>query len=248
MTDNFSQQAALYFKYRPKYPKEMYDFIFQHVQQKHMAWDCGTGSGQVAEYLSENFAKVYASDISKDQLKHAPKKENIEYKNVPAEDTGFPSDFFDLITVAQAIHWFDFDRFYSEAIRTAKNSALIAVIGYGIIGVDEKANPLIDKFYNYAFGRYFNDNRRYVDEQYRTIPFPFEEIESPEFSISYQWSMQELEGYLNSWSTVQKFKNEDGFNPVDDFLEELKTKTGWGSGKIKEVTFPVFMRLGRIRK
>ncbi len=246
MNDNFSRQAALYAKYRPSYPSEMYDFILDHLHHRETAWDCGTGSGQVASQLADHFEKVFASDISKRQLSHAPQKQNIEFMNVPAEDSGLPPKTFDLITVAQAIHWFNFDRFYAQVNRTAKQDALLAVIGYGIVQVNEQLDPLINQFYNYAFGRYFNDNRRYVDEHYQTIPFPFEEIETPEFSISYKWGREELEGYFNSWSTVQKFKENDGFNPVDDFMEELDPY--WDKDKTKEVTFPVFLRLGHIEK
>jgi hypothetical protein len=244
MLDNFSRQAKLYAKYRPSYPDELYDFILGHLQHQQTAWDCGTGSGQVASQLADHFEHVFASDISEGQLRHAPQKPNIEYLKVPAEDSGLPENSCDLITVAQAIHWFDFDGFYAEVKRTAKKDALLAVIGYGIVQTNEQLNPLIDKFYNYAFGCYFNDNRRYVDEHYQKIPFPFEEIDTPEFSISYKWSRDELEGYFNSWSTVQKFKENDGFNPVDNFMDELNPF--WKKDERKKVTFPVFLRLGRI--
>lgn len=243
--DNFSQQAEYYSKYRPAYPKKMYDFIFRHVQKKQTAWDCGTGSGQVASYLADYFKKVFASDISTEQLSFAPQKEQIIYKNVPAEDTGFPAGVFDLITVAQAIHWFDFDRFYREVNRTARDGATLAVIGYGIIQINERLNPIIERFYDYAFGNYFGENRAYIDKHYQTILFPFEEIKTPMFSTTLAWKLKDLEGYVNSWSSVQKFKEQEGFNPADDFIEEVKSV--WGFEEVKEVIFPVFMRMGRIR-
>jgi len=245
MHDNFSEQADLYAQYRPVYPKAMYDFIFRHVPQKRVAWDCGTGSGQAAIYLAEHFEEVYANDISKEQLDNAPERENITYFNVPAENTGFPENKFDLITVAQAIHWFDFNNFYKEVYRTAKNKALLAAICYDIVQVDEELNLMIKKFYDKAFERYFGKNREYIDEQYQTIPFPFGEIEAPEFSMSYQWESSDLEGYFNSWSAVQKIKKTDGINPVDHWMEELKSK--WPKNEVKEVTFPIFLRLGKIK-
>lgn len=248
MADNFSRQASIYAKFRPGYPQEMYDFLLDHVPQRQAAWDCGTGPGKVAAVLAQYFEEVYATDISDQQMSYAPPKENITYLNVPAEDSGLPEDYFDLIAVAQAMHWFDFGRFYSEVNRTARKGAMLAVIGYGMVRIEDRVNELIDRFNSYTFGKYFTRNRKYLDEHYRNIPFPFEEIAVPDFSISYQWSLDELEGYLNSWSTVQKFKDREGFNPVDDFLEKLKAVTDWGTEETKKVTFPVFMRLGRISK
>lgn len=246
--DNFSKQADLYAKYRPSYPKALYDFILTHMNEREAAWDCGTGSGQVAAYLASYFGVVYASDISPQQLNYAAKKKSIEYAVMPAEQTDYASESFDLITVAQAIHWFNFDRFYKEVNRTAKNNALLAVIGYGMLRINEGIDPLLDECYRYAFGTYFSESRHYIEEQYQTIPFPFEEIESPLFSISYKWSLTDLEGVFNSWSAIQKFKEEAGVNPADDFIDRLKNEAGWESNKQKEVTFPIFMRLGIIRK
>lgn len=244
MKSQFSKQSELYARYRPSYPEEMYHFIFQHLNKKEVAWDCCTGSGQVAIYLSTNFKKIYANDISLEQLKYAPGKENIDYFRVPAEETGFPSGIFDLITIAQAIHWLDFEKFYDEVKRTAGRDALITVIGYGMVRINEKLNPLIDKFYDFNFSEYFSENRDYLDKRYRSIPFPFEEIEAPGFTQKIKWSINDFEGYLNSWSTVQKFKDEKGFNPAEDLMNEIKPL--WPEGEVKDAVFPVFLRLGRI--
>lgn len=245
MESRFSKQAELYARYRPGYPPELYRFIFNFLENRERAWDCGTGSGKVASYLADYFGEVYANDISREQLHHAPRKKNVEYHLVPAEDTGFASGLFDLITVAQAIHWMDFDKFYGEVRRTSRPSALLAVIGYGMIQIDPQLNGIINQFYEYTFSEYFSKNRRYLDERYRNIPFPFEEIPSPGFFQKYKWSLNDLEGYFNTWSTVQKFKDDKGFNPVDSVIDEISAC--WTKGEIKEVTFPVFLRLGRIK-
>lgn len=242
--DNFSKQADAYARYRPGYPQELFDFILSHPGERKTAWDCATGPGTVAVRLAEYFERVYASDISREQLSHAPVRENITYKRVPAEDSGYPAGLFDLITVAQAIHWFDFERFYEEVRRTAKERALLAVIGYGMVRVNDEIDPLLDRFHDFAFGKYFSENRKYFDERYQTLPFPFEEIDCPGFESKYRWGIGDVEGYLNSWSAVQKFKSDDGFNPVDDFIEELASY--WPEKEEKEVTFPVFLRLGRV--
>jgi ubiquinone/menaquinone biosynthesis C-methylase UbiE len=117
--DNFSGQSAQYVLYRPRYPKELYNFLLSHTPARKAAWDCGTGNGQVAVELSHAFEHIWATDISANQLKQAPSLAHITYLQTRAEQTPFPADTFDLITVAQAIHWFDFDKFYQEVYRTA---------------------------------------------------------------------------------------------------------------------------------
>ena len=119
MKDNFSRQSDIYAKYRPAYPQQLYDFIFQHVAGKQAAWDCATGNGQAAKELAKVFDKVYATDISQKQIENAVQQPNIFYSVQPAEQTNFPNNSFDLITVAQALHWFRFDDFYAEVKRVA---------------------------------------------------------------------------------------------------------------------------------
>jgi ubiquinone/menaquinone biosynthesis C-methylase UbiE len=130
MKDNFSDKSDLYEKYRPFYPIEFYTYLFQQVTSKIKAWDCGTGNGQVASELAKEFKNVFATDISENQLTQAAQKVNITYSVQPAESTRFPDNMFDLITVAQPIHWFDFEKFYSEVKRVAKNNAILCIVGY----------------------------------------------------------------------------------------------------------------------
>ncbi|MDZ7694462.1 MAG: class I SAM-dependent methyltransferase [Balneolaceae bacterium] len=222
----------------------MYQFIFSHLNAKNVAWDCGTGPGQVASVLAEHFDEIYASDISQEQMDHAPKKSNITYYKVPAEDTEFSSNIFDLITVAQAIHWFDFEQFYTEVNRTGRPGALLAVIGYGMVQVLPKIDKKLHQFYNDMFNRYFNKNRKFLDEKYQTIPFPFEEISTPQFERTIEWEREHLEGFLNSWSPVQKFKDDHGQNPVDTVIQEIDPL--WGEDEKLSVTFPIFLRLGKL--
>jgi len=244
MASRFSKQANLYARYRPDYPLELYDFIYSHLSGHKNAWDCGTGSGQVAAVLAQKFDKVYASDISAEQLQHAIRKPNIEYVEAPAEESGFPSGIFDLITVAQAIHWFDFESFYREVRRTAREKALLAAIGYGFMEIEPEIDTITHRFYAEMFGRYFSDCRNYLDRQYANIPFPFEEIPSPEFEKQMEWSFEDFEGFLNTWSPVQRYKDEHGSNPVGPLLDELGEF--WKPGESRIVTFPVFMRLGKV--
>lgn len=241
--DNFSQQAALYQKFRPHYPAELYDFLFGQLNSFDTAWDCGTGNGQVAIQLAQRFNKVYASDISSKQLEHAEQKENIHYLQARAEAVPIPDNSIDLITVAQAIHWFDFKAFYQEVRRVAKPAALLAVWGYGLIMISAEIDPILDLLYNRILGVYWDKERRLIDKHYQSIPFPFDEISTPGFVIRSQWTRKQLLGYLSSWSSLQHYVRELHDSPLPYFEDAIAPY--WKPGEKKEVRFPVFMRLGR---
>ncbi len=243
MKDNFSKQADLYSRFRPGYPQKLYDFLIKLVTDKKAAWDCGTGNGQVAAKLAQYFEKVYATDASANQLANAVKKENIFYSVENADQTSFENNKFDLITVAQAIHWFDFEKFYEQARRTLKQESLIVVFGYNLMRINKEIDFIIDDFYKNIIGPYWDAERKYVDENYRTIPFPFKEIKTPDFMSEYEWTFEEVTGYLNTWSAVQHFISKNNQNPVGEIIEPLKK--AWGGDQKRKVSFPIFMRAGR---
>ena len=243
MKDNFSKQSDLYSRFRPGYPGQLFDFLLPLVPDKRNAWDCGTGNGQVAAKLSHYFSEVYATDLSAAQIENAERKKNIFYSVEKAEKTLFPDNKFDLITIAQAIHWFEFNAFYNEAQRTLKPGGIIAVIGYDILRINKKIDLLIDRFYRDTTGPYWDDERKYVEEHYLTIPFPFKEITTPGFSMNYNWEPERVTGYLNTWSAVQHYIRKNNENPVDKFSQELKKV--WGNVLKRKVQFPIFMRTGR---
>jgi ubiquinone/menaquinone biosynthesis C-methylase UbiE len=243
MKDNFSKQSDFYSRFRPGYPRQLFDFLLPLVPDKKTAWDCGTGNGQVAVKLSLYFNEVYATDLSSAQIENADKKQNIFYSVENAEETLFPGNKFDLITVAQAIHWFEFKNFYGEAQRTLKPGGVIAVIGYDIFRINKNIDLLLDRFYRITTGPYWDKERKYVEEHYLTIPFPFKEITTPGFSMNYNWEFEHVIGYLNTWSAVQHYIRKNNENPVERFSAELKKV--WGNNLKRKVTFPVFMRTGR---
>jgi SAM-dependent methyltransferase len=212
------------------------------VPDKKTAWDCATGTGQIAGKLASLFDDVYATDISGNQISHAVKKSNIIYKKERAENSSFKNEQFDLVTVAQAIHWFDFSAFYDEVKRTLKPKGVIAVIGYSLPQVDEITDLIVNKFYHNVVGQYWDEERRYVDELYRTIPFPFDEINTPGFVSQYKWDLDHFVGYLNTWSAVQHYKDKKNRDPVELIFDELKKS--WKHTKLKQVTFPVLLRVG----
>ncbi len=164
MKDLFSKQSELYAKFRPSYPKEIFDFLLTQVREGNTAWDCATGNGQVASSLAERFEKVYATDISEGQLSKAIQKPNLEYKIEAAEKTSFDDSMFDLVTVAQAIHWFDFEKFYSEVKRTLKPEGIIAVIGYTLPKIDDEVDEILNNFYENILDGYWDKERKYIDE------------------------------------------------------------------------------------
>jgi ubiquinone/menaquinone biosynthesis C-methylase UbiE len=244
--DYFSEQAKAYASFRPAYPEELYEFLFSHLENKHTAWDCATGNGQVAQRLARDFASVYATDISAQQLTHAHRSSNITYSVAAAEKTDFGDDQFDLITVAQALHWFDLSRFYDEVNRTAKEGALLAVWGYSLLSVDEAVDPLFEDFYYNRIGPYWDPARKLVENHYADISFPFDAIQCPDFFIKVNWTADQFCGYMSSWSATQKYIRRHGVDPVKDLRDDVGGI--WKPGETKLVTFPVFMKLGRIHK
>jgi ubiquinone/menaquinone biosynthesis C-methylase UbiE len=245
MKDYFSSNAKKYFQYRPSYPKELFDFIYSHVSQKQNAWDCGTGNGQAAFELSKVFENVYATDISENQLQQAIKAKNIFYSLQPAEKTHFENHFFDLITVAQAVHWFNFEAFYNEVKRTAKENAVICLFGYGLLRITPEIDNIIDNFYYNIVYDYWDKERRYIEEEYKTIPFPFEEISCPKFINQQQWDIEHLLGYLSTWSSVKTFIQKNGYNPINAIKDDLYKI--WDKNQKMTIHFSIFMRMGRIR-
>jgi SAM-dependent methyltransferase len=242
--DRFSSHAREYAAFRPTYPGELYDFIFRHLNHFTAAWDAGTGNGQVARELARKFMSVMATDISPQQLKNAYPASNIFY-SLTGEKTPFPDDTFDLITVAQAIHWFDVSQFYTEVRRVAKRNAILAVWGYGLLSIAPEIDPRLRHFYTEVVGPYWDKERRLVDEHYSTLSFPFDELKPPAFQFSFRWTLEEFQGYLATWSSVQKYKREQGINPVESFIEEIRPS--WKE-ETQTVSFPLFLRMGKIRE
>ncbi|MNX98885.1 Methyltransferase domain protein [compost metagenome] len=168
----------------------------------------------------------------------------MRYSVQPAEQTDFPDHTFDLITVAQAIHWFDFDAFYKEVKRTAKPGALLLVTGYGNLKVTNVVDQIIAHLYDDILGPYWDPERKYVDDEYKTIPFPFTDIKVPHFPVSFSWNLEHLIAYLNTWSAVKHYEKKHGANPVDSITDALKQ--AWGPAAEHSVHFPLLLRAGRI--
>jgi SAM-dependent methyltransferase len=242
MKDLFSAHSKQYAQFRPTYPDALYHFIFSHVKAFDVAWDCGTGNGQSARVLSTKFKKVMATDISAKQMEHAYKADTIFY-TVGGEKTFFEDSSIDLITVAQAIHWFNVDEFYKEVNRVAKPNAILAVWGYSLLSIAPEIDFLLNDFYKSIVGSYWDKERHLIDEQYKTIPFPFNEIAVPTFNFSFEWTIEQLAGYLTTWSAVRKYIQVNKVNPVEKLIEYISPL--WNEESLL-ITFPLFVRMGRV--
>ena len=156
--DLFSTNSKEYASSRPKYPRSLFEFLVGLVRHRNLAWDCATGNGQAAVVLSEYFEEVIASDASKEQIENAESRKNIRYEVFPAERTNVADSSVDLITIAQALHWFDLDDFYKEAKRVLRKDGnegdcgggggcgVIAAWAYGLHSVSmeiDKITPFL---------------------------------------------------------------------------------------------------------
>lgn len=244
--DLFSGHASLYAAFRPRYPQALYDHLLKYVDARNTAWDCATGNGQVAIVLSQYFDRVIATDISQAQLDNAQQATNIEYRITSAEETPFNDCSFDLITVAQAFHWFNQEKFFTEAQRLLKPNGLLAIWGYGLLSVDHIIDQEIMHLYKNTVGPYWDKARSLVDEGYRQSNFPFVEIENPSFFIRTSWTLKHLAGYLESWSATQQYMKVNQINPVTPLIEKLSKS--WNPDEQKTISFPIFLRMGKFQK
>jgi hypothetical protein len=244
--DNFSQQATIYAQYRPQYPQVLYNFLQKIIKHYQLAWDCGTGNGQVATQLAGFFKKVVATDASASQLAVAKSSPKVEYRLAEAENSGLSSQSVDLITVAQAIHWFDIAAFYREVYRVAGDEAIIAIWGYGLLTVSPAIDEIIGELYTNTLGSYWDPHRKHLDEAYQKIPFPFPVIPAPLIKMQLSWSLPELIGYLNTWSSVQKFIAVNHDNPITQ-IEPL-LQQAWNSNAILEtITWDIYLKVGKVK-
>ena len=239
--DRFSKYSKQYATFRPTYPESLYHFILKQVSETSFAWDTGTGNGQVAGRLAQTFDHVLATDISEAQLSQAQPASNIDYQVAGETVNQIPSNSFDLITVAQAIHWFDRNKFYQEVNRVIKPDGVIAIWGYGLIRINEIIDPIIQDFYSTTVGDFWDPERKLIDQHYQSIEFPFQEIAAPAFWMQFQWSKAHLKGYLSTWSAVQKFKTEKMVDPVEKLFDQITIVLP----DQFNVSFPLFLRLGK---
>lgn len=243
--DHFSAQSAAYSRFRPGYPPELVAFVADCAPGRALAVDCATGNGQAAVALAEHFDRVVAVDASRAQLDKATAHPRVEYVCTPAEALPLADGSVDLVAAAQAAHWFDFERFHRECRRVLAPGGVFAAWTYEKFRVDAAVDALVDRFYVDVVGPYWPPERRYVEEGYRTLPFPWRELPAPAFRLETQWDLGEVMGYLATWSSVQRYKDaHGGRDPLPGLREQLAPL--WPvDGSARLVAWPLHLRVGR---
>src|SRR6187401_2219200 len=243
--DHFSSHAAGYAAYRPTYPPELVTFLADTSPATSIAIDCGCGTGQLSIPLAGRFDRVVALDASAAQIASAPAHPRVEYRVAGAEATGEPRGSADLVTVAQAAHWFDLDRFYTEARRVLRRGGILALISYGVVETDGDIDQAVQHFYRDVIGPYWPPERRDVDTGYRHLAFPFSEIPYPPLAIEAVWSLAEFLGYVDTWSAVRAAEKVVGREPMDAFAGALEA--AWGDPDHRRtIRWPLSMRIARL--
>ena len=242
--DHFSGHASEYARFRPRYPEALFAYLASIVPERRCAWDCATGNGQAAVPLAEHFTCVVATDASAQQIGNATPHERVEYRVASAESSGLEDGSIDLVTVAQALHWFDIPAFLDEARRVLQPGGICAAWGYNLMTISPEIDPLIQKFYRDTTGPFWPPERAIVEAGYRTIDFRFEELAPPKFQMETRWSLDEVLGYLRTWSATQKFIRVRGVDPVDSLGEEMSAL--WPEAEsARRVEWPLSLRVGR---
>jgi SAM-dependent methyltransferase len=240
--DHFSTQATRYAEARPRYPSALFAELARLAPGRTLAWDAGTGNGQAAVALAGHFERVVATEPSVAQLAHAAVHPRVAYHR-SAETAPMLSDAtVDLVTVAQAVHWFDRAIFYTEVKRVLRSGGVLAIWAYELCHVSPEIDEIMQRFYRGPIWPYWPAERRHVEAGYRDFDFPFDEISFPTCMMEHKWSLAELVAYLRTWSSVVRYTRESGVDPVAALERELAPL--WGAG-IRKISWPLAGRVGR---
>ncbi|MDO7875698.1 class I SAM-dependent methyltransferase [Hymenobacter sp. ASUV-10] len=244
--DRFSTQSAAYAQYRITYPAALYDWLLPQVPGRERAWDCATGNGQVAAALALHFAHIEATDLSANQLKQASALPNVHYQTSPAEHSPFADASFDLITVGQAVHWFDEPAWHREARRVLRPGGVLAEWGYQLCRLETpELNRVLDEFHDVTSAPYWDANRRHIADEYAHIAFPFAGVQHARFAVEKHWTAEDMLNYLGTWSATANYARQHAGADMVALVAEELTRL-WGPGA-RLVSFPVFARAGVAR-
>ena len=240
--DHFSRQADDYAKFRPRYPRALFEFVAANSSDKQLALDCATGSGQAAVALAECFQEVIAIDASAQQIASAQPHERVKYRVASAERSGLSASCCDAVTVGQALHWLRLDDFYAEAKRVLKPGGLLAVWTYQHLCVSPEIDAVVRRYHDEVVGPFWPPERKMVGHAYLDLPFPFHEIETPKFHIEAHWSLDHLVGYLRTWSATQRSLAASGRDPTNSIADDLAK--AWNNSAKRRVVWPLTVRIG----
>ncbi len=241
--DYFTQQAAGYAEFRPSYPPALFEWLASVSPRHVLAWDCATGSGQAALGLAPYFGHVIATDASDAQLANARSHPRVSYRRARAEESGLHSSSADLLTVAQALHWLDQPAFFAEARRVVCPGGVIAVWGYDLVRISPEVDAVTDAYCYGTLRGYWAPERRIVEEHYRSVAFPFTEIQPPPFTMELCWTLPHLLGYMRTWSATRVYLDREGRDPVVDVERSLAPL--WpDAAEERAMRWELFMRAG----
>jgi SAM-dependent methyltransferase len=243
--DHFSGHAGDYAAARPTYPDALFDWLAAQCPRHELAWDAGCGNGQASLALAHRFRRVHASDPSAAQIAAAPSDARIAWRVEPAEVCSLPDASADLVTVAQAYHWFEHARFCAEARRVLRPDGVVALWTYGLSQVEPAVDAVFARLYDDVLGAYWPPERRHVENGYRELPFPFAEIAAPPFAMQQAWTLAQYLHYLRSWSASQRHRQATGTDAVAGIADAMAA--AWGDpAQPREVRWPLSLRVGRV--
>lgn len=242
--DLFSTDSERYAQFRPSYPPALFEWLARSAPFRQLAWDCGTGSGQSALALTRHFEHVIATDVSAQQIRNAHADSRIEYRIGRAETSGLNAQSVDLISVAQAFHWFQLDAFSEEAARVAKPGGVLAVWCYGLAKISPAVDAAVERLYRNVLGAYWEPERAHVENGYRDLNPPFQELQAPSFPMSAEWSLENYLGYLGTWSALRKYRTETQTDPLPELSQALQKE--WPLDQKRHVEWPLSLRMWRI--
>jgi SAM-dependent methyltransferase len=243
--DLFSKGAAAYARHRPVYPEALYEHLAKLAPACERAWDCATGSAQAARGLAAHFREVVATDASAAQLACAPSHPRIRYRTASAEVSGLETASVDLISVAQAMHWFDVPRFHAEVRRVARPDAVVAAWGYRRPTVGPRIDAALSRFHDDVVGPYWPPERSHVEDGYAQLAWPFPVLDSPRFEMRTRWNLEEFVGYLGTWSAVRRYRDQRCVDPLPRLRSAL-VETWNDPETVRVVRWPLFLKVGRV--
>lgn len=244
-TNWFDKGGSGYAQFGPEYPAELAEYLVRLAPSRTCAVDVGCGTGQLTQLLAGRFERVLGFDPSADQIGNALPATGVTYGVAPAEALPLPDRSVDLITAAQAAHWFDLPAFWAEAQRVVAPDGIVALISYGVLQLGDVAlNDRFRQFYYDEIGPFWPPERKMVDDGYRGIDMPLDELPQPELSISLNWDMKAFLGYLSTWSATRRASEAGQDHLLHAFAVDLNQM--WGSGRTVQITWPLNMRIGRV--
>lgn len=243
--DHFSERAGAYAAYRPSYPREFIGMLSSLAPSNHLAWDCGTGNGQAAVLLAEYFAEVVGSDSSSRQLSQAVGHPKVRYELASEGESHLDAASVDLVTAAQALHWFDLERFYAECHRVLRPRGVVAVWCYARSQIRSDVDAVVNWFHDTRLEPYWPPARRHVLNGYRELQFPFVEISIPPWTMSLAWTLDRFIRYVATWSATQAAQKAEGSGQaLSEFVDRLACV--WRPDERLVVQWPLITRAGHI--